>query len=153
MHVLARRLVKFRDLRRMSQTDLAAISGVSRKNLNSLESGQAGDTLVSTLEALCNPLRVTPDGLLGYDDFPLLRMAMSHEHVARNVREYMQPRDCEQCGQTVPGRTLHPWGECMMSMSDSGQSAAAIGAVFGFRAAGVECLLADEHEARRRRRF
>jgi DNA-binding Xre family transcriptional regulator len=153
MHVLARRLVKFRDLRRLSQTDLAKSSGVSRKNLNSLESGQAGDMLVSTLEALCNPLRVTPDGLLGYDDLPLLRMAMSDEHVAQNAREYMDARVCKRCGQTVPGRTMHPAGECIMAMSDSGSSATAIGVVFGLRAAGVEHLLMDEHEARRRRRF
>jgi transcriptional regulator with XRE-family HTH domain len=153
MKVLARRLVKFRDLRRMSQTALAGVSGVSRKNLNSLEAGLAADTLASTIEALSHSLGVTPDALLGYDDLPLVRMTVSHDYAAVNAREFMQGRACQVCGFAVPARTLHPMGECLMSLSDKGHSAVAIGVLFGLRAAGVERLLDDEHEARRRRRF
>ncbi len=153
MRVLARRLVKFRDLRRLSQTALAGRSGVSRKTLNALESGQAADVLVSTLEALGHSLRVTLDALLGQDELPLVRLAAPCDYLGRSVSDFVSPRTCWQCGVSIPARALHPLGECMMAMSDRGRSAASIGAVFGLRAISVESVLRDEHEARRKRRF
>ena len=67
---ISREILWRRNLRGMSQTELAKRSGVSRKTLNAVESGQQENLHVRTLVRLANALKVTPNGLLGYSPNP-----------------------------------------------------------------------------------
>jgi DNA-binding Xre family transcriptional regulator len=151
--VFAHRLVRFRELRRMSARSLAKLAGISRTTLDRLESGQAQDVMMSTVERLGRALSVTPDALLGYDDLPLIRVVMTPELVAAAIRDRILPHLCEDCHKTLPGRAMHTLAECMMAMSDLGHSSASIAEAFNMMESSVDSVLDDEHEARRHRKF
>src|SRR5580704_8418902 len=61
-------ILRYRDFRGMSQSELAQLSGVSRGRLNELEAGREGGIglHVVTLMRLCGALATTPDCMLGY---------------------------------------------------------------------------------------
>lgn len=149
--VLSRRLIRFRELRGLSQTQLAAAAGVSRSALNALESGQSPGMMVATLCRLSFALDVTPDALLGYDETPLVRSTVVPQALAGSVRAFVAPRVCPQCGKTIPGRGLHPMADCLIGMYEGGDPAVRIGAVFGLSTDAVEAVLAVEYAVRRRR--
>lgn len=61
-------MLRYRDFRGMSQTQLAAYSGISRGRVNELEAGREDGIgiHVVTLMRLCGALATTPDCMLGY---------------------------------------------------------------------------------------
>lgn len=153
LYVLPRRIVQYRELRRVTQKDLAAATRISKSTLNRIEGGQMPDMLVSTLESICHGLSVTPDALTGYDGMDLVRTpALAALDVRRGGHSPAAWR-CETCEAWIAARALHLPGECMMTLADNGSTAARIAAVFGLTERTVESALREEHEARRHRRF
>ena len=59
-------LREWRERRALSQTDLAARSGVAKVTISRLENGHAA-ARPSTIRRLCRALDVSPDQLLGLD--------------------------------------------------------------------------------------
>lgn len=148
--VLPQRLVKYRHLRGMSQTALAKAAGIARSTLNAIESGQATDIKLTTLEPVCHALGVSTDALLGYDSTPLVR---SPQLRAIEDPEKSVDRTCCACKKQIAARELHLPGECMMELSNSGASDRRIGIAFGLPTPAVTVILREEHAARRRMIF
>lgn len=132
---------------------LASHAGVSKSTLDRLESGQASDVLVSTVERLGAALGVTPDALLGYEGGPLVREPLTPDLLAASALEQQLPHLCQHCRVNIPASAMHTLGECMMRMSDNGDSDVKIGVLFNVPRTFVEHLLAGEHAARRKRMF
>lgn len=153
LQVLPRRLVKYRELRGVTQAQLAKAARISRSTLNAIESGQAQDMKVSTLERLCHALGVSGDALLGYNSVKLVRRPKLRGLEPDGPVSAGNAHLCATCGKRVAARALHLPGDCMMALSDAGASDARIGAVFGLTTATIIFVLREEHEARRHRTF
>jgi DNA-binding XRE family transcriptional regulator len=65
--VLAKRLQRLRDARKLSQEELARRSGLSVSTIRQIEQGRAPDPRISTVAALARGLGVTFDALLAED--------------------------------------------------------------------------------------
>lgn len=152
LQVLPRRIVKYRELRAVSQSALAKAAEISRSTLNTIEGGQAVDMKVSTLERLCHALGVSADALLGYNAVKLVRLPALHGLNKGGPRPFGSPRTCEVCGVAVAARALHLPGDCILELSDKGATGARIGAVFGLSTKTIEGVLREEHAIRRHRR-
>lgn len=153
LHVLPIRIVKYRELRQISQAALARAAGISRSTLNVIEGGQARDMKVSTLERLCHALGVSGDALLGYNSVRLVRNPS-----LRGISPFLAnggavARACGICGGAVAARALHLPGDCILGLSDAGVTPARIGVVFGLSPTTVDLILRQEHESRRHRKF
>jgi DNA-binding Xre family transcriptional regulator len=153
LQVLPVRIVKYRELRHVSQGALARAAHISRSTLNLIESGQARDMKVSTLERLCHALGVSGDALLGYNSVKLVRKPHLHGVTPDGPEATAVARFCGTCGARVAARALHLPGDCMLELSDAGATADRIGAVFGLSTAAIEGVLREEHAARRHRKF
>jgi DNA-binding Xre family transcriptional regulator len=152
LQVLPRRIVKYRELRGVSQAALAKAAHISRSTLNAIEGGQASDMKVSTLERLCHALGVSGDALLGYNSVKLVRKPKLHGLTNRD-KPGRRAYACQTCGQKIAARAAHLPGACMMELSDKGATDERIGAVFGLSTPAITLVLREEHEARRHRRF
>ena len=150
--VLPRRLVKYRELRKVTKTALAKAAGISRTTLNAIESGQLRDIKVTTLERLCHALGVSADALLGYNSVRLVRKPQLRA-VDRNPPENAPAHSCATCRKHIGVRELHLPGDCMMELSNAGETDRRIGIVFGLSTPAIALVLREEHEARRRRVF
>jgi DNA-binding Xre family transcriptional regulator len=149
---LPRRIVRFRELRGVNQTELAAAAGISRSTLNVIEGGLAQDMRVSTLERLCLALGVSGDALLGYDTALLIRNP-ALRGLQQTADGFSAAYICNTCGKNVAARALHLPGDCMVELFNDGASEERIGAVFGLSTSAVRLVLSEEHETRRRRKF
>jgi DNA-binding Xre family transcriptional regulator len=116
MRVLALMLRKHRRNQNLSQAKLAEIAGITRKQLNCLESGQAKDCAYSTFKKLCRALGVSPNELAGYE----WEGSVTPEFSAKNAREYMSDRTCSVCGAFVPAGTGHRPAKCVADMFYAG---------------------------------
>jgi transcriptional regulator with XRE-family HTH domain len=153
LQVLPRRIVKYRELRAVSQAALAKAAHISRSTLNSIEGGFATDMKVSTLERLCHSLGVSGDALLGYNTVKLVRKPKLKGLSADGPLVEAVAQACATCGSKVAARVLHLPGDCMLELSDAGATAGRIGAVFGLSSAAIEGILREGHESRRHRKF
>lgn len=63
---LSRAILREREKRGISQTELAVKAGISRQTLNGIESGQNPELLIGTFLRICEALGSRPDQLLGY---------------------------------------------------------------------------------------
>lgn len=153
LQVLPVRIVKYRELRHVSQCALARAAHISRSTLNLIESGQARDMKVSTLERLCHALGVSGDALLGYNSVRLVRKPHLRGVSPDGPEPVAAARSCATCGLLIPARGLHLPGDCMLELSDRGETNERIGTVFGLSSAAIEGVLREEHRARRHRKF
>lgn len=69
LHVVARRLIWFRELRGLTQSDLAKAAGISRSAVNDAESGQS-DTRLRTLVQMAAALGTDAGVLFGSTPLP-----------------------------------------------------------------------------------
>lgn len=152
LQVLPRRIVKYRELRAVSQSALAKAAHVSRSTLNMIESGHATDMKVSTLERLCHALGVSGDALLGYNSV-LVRNPLLHGLSARGTDPALGvAHSCAICACKIGPRELHLPGDCMLELADNGATSTRIGALFGLRTDVVDWILFAEGRTRRLRR-
>jgi DNA-binding Xre family transcriptional regulator len=153
LQVMPRRIVKYRELRAVTQGALAKAAHIARSTLNLIESGQARDMKVSTLERICHALDVSGDALLGYNSVKLVRKPHLLGVQPDGPESHAVARACAICGAHIAARALHLPGDCMLELSDAGGTAARIGAVFGLSTRAIELVLREEHAARRHRKF
>jgi transcriptional regulator with XRE-family HTH domain len=155
LQVLPRRIVKYRELRQVSQAALAKAARISRSTLNSIESGLASDMKISTLERLCHALGVSADAIMGYNSIRLVRSPKLHglSPESQLGEGLGDARRCPTCGEQLRPRALHLPGDCMLELADNGESDRRIGIVFGLTALVVAVALKEEREIRRRRKI
>jgi transcriptional regulator with XRE-family HTH domain len=154
LQVLPRRIVQYRELRGVSKAALARAAGVSVSTLKSIESGQAKDMKLSTLEKMCHALGVSADALCGFNDVLLVRNPERHGLIARDDPTLINPaRACQHCGTHIRARAVHLPGSCMMVMFDRHTSPQRIGDVFGLSEQAILAVLREEHTVRSRRRL
>lgn len=129
--VLPRRVVRYREIRRLTQSRLAALARMSPSTLNVIESGLAGDVLLSTIERICEVLEIGPDALI----------------VDARVSE-----SCRRCGRLFQAGNLHTVGDCIFLLEQDGRSEAWIAAACGLPATVIGSILTAEYEVHRLRR-
>jgi transcriptional regulator with XRE-family HTH domain len=133
--ILPRRIIRMRELHRLTQHRLAELADIAVQTLNEIESGTAADMKVSTLVRICSPLSTTPDLLLGFDE-----------------PRRMSTGSCPVCKVEFASTHLHTVGECICLMWDSGRNAAQISSIFGLMQSSVEHIVREEYSVRRVRR-
>jgi len=70
--LLGRRLLELREKRKISQTAIAALLGVTRTQVSDIENGKSGTSLERFYQ-LCEYYKVSADYLLGITDDPAWR--------------------------------------------------------------------------------
>lgn len=68
-NILGQRLLKLREKRKISQTAIAALLGVTRTQVSDIENGKSGTSLERFYQ-LCEYYEVSADYLLGFIDDP-----------------------------------------------------------------------------------
>lgn len=71
-NVLGQRLLELREKRKISQTAVAALLGVTRTQVSDIENGKSGTSLERFYQ-LCEYYKVSADYLLGITDDPAWR--------------------------------------------------------------------------------
>jgi len=71
-NVLGQRLLELREKRKISQTAIAALLGVTRTQVSDIENGKSGTSLERFYQ-LCEYYKVSADYLLGITDDPAWR--------------------------------------------------------------------------------
>lgn len=153
IQVLGPCIVKYRELRCISQAELAAAAAISKSTLNRIERGRARDMKISTLDRICHALGVSSDALLGLNAVNLVR-----DPSAKGIRldfpyfsETLLPILCTQCETVIPAPGIHPPADCMLALSESGMTNARLSALTGFAPLVITEALRGAHEARRHR--
>lgn len=114
----------------LSQHALSVYCGVTRSTINDLESGLKEPRL-STLIAVCRFLAVSPDAILGWDEYGAADAARS--------------LTCERCQRPAIRGAPHGVGDCIREMRADGKAVRAIALVHGFSERAVNAILEDEH--------
>lgn len=114
----------------ISQRALGVFCGVTGSTINDLESGLKEPRL-STLIAVCRFLAVSPDALLGWDEY-------GDADAARSLT-------CERCQRPAIRGAPHGVGDCVREMRADGKAVRAIALVHGFSERAVNAILEDEH--------
>ena len=76
--ILGQRLLELREKRKISQTAIAALLGVTRTQVSDIENGKSGTSLERFYQ-LCEYYKVSADYLLGITDDPTWRGEPTHE--------------------------------------------------------------------------
>lgn len=63
---LGEKIKHFRKLRKLTQSELAEITGIPRSTIQKYESGQIHNVSVSTIEVIANALETSPADLVGW---------------------------------------------------------------------------------------
>lgn len=71
-NILGQRLLELREKRKVSQTAIAALLGVTRTQVSDIENGKSGTSLERFYQ-LCEYYKVSADYLLGITDDPAWR--------------------------------------------------------------------------------
>lgn len=71
-NILGQRLLELREKRKISQTAIAALLGVTRTQVSDIENGKSGTSLERFYQ-LCEYYKVSADYLLGITDDPAWR--------------------------------------------------------------------------------
>ena len=71
-NILGQRLLELREKRKISQTAIAALLGVTRTQVSDIENGKSGTSL-ERFHQLCEYYKVSADYLLGITDDPTWR--------------------------------------------------------------------------------
>lgn len=131
--ILPRRIIRLREIRRVTQGGLAKLARISPSTLNEIESGQLADVRLSTVARISAALDTTVGFLLA---------------------DAIEPADgCARCGRSFQLGTLHPLGECIMFLHEDGRKSEWIASRVGLCPTSIEQILIDEYETRRRRRY
>lgn len=140
--VMPRRLVRLREIHRLSQRALAEEIGVCVSTLTALESGQARDLMVCTLLKVCDRFQVSPDYLLGFEGAALARAPQ---------RPVTGP--CATCGTELLAGEVHSAVQCIYCLYCVGDSEEILAARFGISIRTIRALLHEEFDTRKRRPF
>ena len=114
---------------RLSQHALGVFCGVAASTINELESGFA-DPKLTTVIVVCRFLGVSPDALLGWEEFAGL-------HTVRSLT-------CNHCKRTPARGVPHSVGDCLREMYADGRSVRAIAIAHGLSERAVRVALEDD---------
>lgn len=146
--VLPQRTTMLRHLRRLTQAQLSALSGVAASTIAAIETGQTKGVNLKTLLRLCGVFEVTPDYILGIRENHTLARAFAASMELDHAPLHTNPVVCPRCNTTLRIGQPHPPGECMAAGRDGGQSREYLAASWGFGIAAVDAILADEYNRR-----
>lgn len=128
--VLPRRVRALRDRMGLSQRAFANWCGVSPATICELEAGQVQPTL-TTLIAVCRFLGVSPDALLGWEEYGC-------GHAITSLT-------CERCMRRSVRGALHNVGDCIRDMDADGSTSRGIEMIHGLSRRAVGIILTDPH--------
>lgn len=154
-NVIPKRIIRLRALRGYSQAKLASVSGVPRSTIAAIETGQAKNIKITTLQKLWTALVVSPNYLFGIepDDGLVPAFVASARRTVVAHRTVVEVR-CNRCEHVLRQGEPHMQGECIMFAHAAGRSVEYLAAGYGFGMAVIDVILADEyHRLCQRRRF
>ena len=148
-NALPHNLIKYRSIRRLSQTALAKEAGVSRRTIKLIENGQRSGVRQETILKLCHTLQVTPNELLGFHKKTHRILPFLDNTSVRDFRDGIVRR-CSICERNLErGEQRHMPGECILYLHEEMHfTVGAIAARFDFSMFVIDAILADEHGRR-----
>jgi DNA-binding Xre family transcriptional regulator len=147
--VLPSRIVMLRGLRRLSQAQLADLSGVACSTIAAIETGQTKGVNLKTLLKLCGVFEATPDYILGIRENHTLARSFATSTILSDVGTSVRRGGrCTRCGMRLRVGQPHALGKCIATACDAGQSREYLSAAFTLGIDSIDAILADEYRRR-----
>lgn len=151
LQVMPARIIKYAQLRGVTISALAKAAKISRSTLTEILGGQRPQVKVVTIERICHALGVSADALFGFNSVALVRTPRMGglPALVEGDAAWGLERQCAMCMEVVPPRVLHTQTDCIVEMSNNGESDSKIGSELGLSTKVIACALLDSVDAQR----